>query len=315
MQDLNRLPALDPEMRAYVERIDSYYPPDAIDLDVAGQRAVYDRMCEAFSPSYPEGVTASDGSVPGTGGPIPIRKYRVEHRLPPAALVYYHGGGFVVGGLHSHDSVCAELCAASGLDVVSVDYRLAPEHVHPAHFEDALWAFRAIAAEGLPVVVGGDSAGGNLAAAVALAERGRHRAPIGQLLIYPGLGGEKLGLRSYTEHARAIHLTARDVAYYKRIRAGGTPPDADPTFAPLATESFAGAAPCIVITADIDPLRDDGDEYVKRLQSAGVPAHWTNEPGLVHGYLRARTMSGRAKASFGRICGAARRLGRRESIG
>jgi acetyl esterase len=259
-------------------------------------------------------VVAEDSNLPGRAGAIPVRRYRTREPRGTAVIVYYHGGGFVVGGLHSHDSICAEICAGSGHDVIAVDYRLAPEHVHPAHYEDALWAFRAIAKAGAPVVVAGDSAGGNLAAAVALSERGQELAPIGQLLIYPGLGGETLGLKSYSENAEAVHLTARDIDFYKRIRAGGEPPDADPTYAPLAARSFAGIAPCVVLTADIDPLRDDGEEYVRRLTAADVPARWINEPGLVHGYLRAREMSARARASFQRICEAAGRLCRREPL-
>lgn len=307
---------LDAEMQAYVARVDSYYPPDAIDLDVAGQRRVYADLCAAFSPPYPDGVTSEDGSIAGPGGPIPIRRYRRARAEGPATVIYYHGGGFVVGNLDSHDSVCAEICGATGHRVVAVDYRLSPEHPHPADFDDALAAFRAIRAEGRPVVLAGDSAGGNLAAAAALAVRGESPAPVGQVLIYPGLGGDALGLASYREHAEAIHLTARDVRFYKSIRAGGgEPPYHDPTFVPLAATDFRGLPPCVAISADIDPLRDDSGAYVERLAKAGVPALWVNEPGLVHGYLRARHMSRVARASFERICRAIDRLGRGEPAG
>lgn len=314
MQKLNDAALLDAEMLAYVKRVDSFYPPDAITLDVTGQRAVYDRLCTAFAPPYPAGVTAQDGTVPGPGGLIPVRRYRTGPDTGPATVVYYHGGGFVVGGLHSHDSICAELCAASTHRVVAVDYRLSPEHPHPHDFDDALAAFRAVAAEGRPVVLAGDSAGGNLAAAVALAVRDDRILPKGQLLIYPGLGGDALALPSYTEHANAVHLSAQDVRYYRNIRGGGKPPSNDPTFTPLSAASLAGTAPCVAITADIDPLRDDGKVYVERLVAAGVPARWINEPGLVHGFLRARLMSSRAKASFARICAAARALGHGERV-
>lgn len=314
MQQLNAPAMLDQEMQAYVARVDGFYPPDAVNLDIAGQRQVYDRLCAAFAPPYPAGVSATDGAVAGPGGPVPIRRYGGAGQDGQATIVYYHGGGFVVGGLHSHDSICAEICAASGHPVIAVDYRLSPEHPFPHDFADALAAFRAIAAEGRPVVVMGDSAGGNLAAAVALATRDDELRPIGQMLIYPGLGGDALDLASYREHADAIHLTAKDVAYYRNIRGAGNPPTSDPAFAPLSARSFSGAPPCIAITADIDPLRDDGRVYVERLAAAGVSARWINEPGLVHGYLRARLMSRRAQASFGRICAAARALGRGEPV-
>ncbi|MEZ5774036.1 MAG: alpha/beta hydrolase [Hyphomicrobiaceae bacterium] len=305
---------LDSEMQAFVEKVDSLYPPDAVDLDADGQRRVYDDLCGAFSPAHPKGVRALDDTLARPGGTIPVRRYHREGGEGPASVVYFHGGGFVVGGLASHDSVCAEICGTTGHRVVSVDYRLAPEHVHPAHFEDALLSYRAIAAEGRPVVLAGDSAGGNLAAAVALAVRGSGPQPAGQVLIYPGLGGEALGLASYAEHAEAIHLTVKDVLYYKAVRAGGPPPEDDPTFAPLAAGDYAGTAPCVAVSADIDPLRDDSRAYVERLGAAGVQAVWINEPGLVHGYIRARHMSGKARASFRRITEAIDRLGRGQPI-
>ena len=299
------LTPFDSEMRAFIAKVDSFYPADAVNLDVAGQRRVYDDLCRAFSPPYPASVTAADGVSDG----IPVRRYRKAGSASVANVVYYHGGGFVVGGLHSHDGVCAEICDATGFEVVSADYRLAPEHVHPAHYGDALAVFRAVAAEGLPVVVAGDSAGGNLAAAVAIASRDSDLAPIGQVLIYPGLGGDALGLPSYTEQANAVHLTAADVRYYAKIRAGGPAPENDPTFSPLAAPDFSGVAPCFAVTADIDPLRDDAKAYAERLRAAGGAAISVNELGLVHGYLRARHMSARARQSFGRITNAISRLG------
>jgi acetyl esterase len=292
---------LDPEMQAYVKKVDSLYPPNAVELDMAGQRRVYRDLCEAFAPPYPKGVRVETTSVPGPAGAIPIRRYTPASGSDAATVVYYHGGGFVVGNLDSHDSICAELAEGSRQVIVSVDYRLAPEHVHPAHFEDALWALKAIALEGRPVVVAGDSAGGNLAAAVSIAARGTPAAPIGQLLIYPGLGGDRLGLASYRDHAESVHLTVKDLDFYKWARAGGDPPVDDWSFAPLAAKDFRSLPPCIAISADIDPLRDDCSEYVRRLRDAGVPAVWINEPGLVHGYLRARHMSSKARESFSRI--------------
>lgn len=292
---------LDAEMQAYVAKVDSLYPPDAVDLDMAGQRRVYRDLCDAFAPPYPEGVEAVTASVPGQAGPIPIRRYTPAGGPGTSTILYYHGGGFVVGNLDSHDSVCAELAGGTDQAVVAVDYRLAPEHVHPAHYDDALSALQAIAAEGRPVVVAGDSAGGNLAAAVAIAGRGTAFAPIGQLLIYPGLGGDRLGLASYRDNAEAVHLTVKDLDFYKRARAGGDPPMEDWTFAPLALRDYSGLPPCIAVSAGIDPLRGDCEVWVARLKAASVPAVWINEPGLVHGYLRARLMSAKAKASFARI--------------
>ena len=160
---------LDPALWDYIDQVNDWYPPEIGELPIAEQRSVYDAMCRAFHQGYPKGVSASDGIIAGDKGhAIPIRYYRMAGKPVRAIVVYYHGGGFVLGGLDSHDDICAEICAGTGFDVVSADYRLAPEHPHPAAFEDALAAFEwAAQTTDLPIVLVGESAGGNLAAAVA----------------------------------------------------------------------------------------------------------------------------------------------------
>ena len=222
--------------------------------------------------------------------------------------MYYHGCGFVVGGLDSHDSICAEICAATEVRLVAVDYPLAPEHTYPEDFDAAWNAYAAVrAAFDGPCVVCGDSAGGNLAAAVSYKGRQEGLLPEGQVLIYPGLGGD-MTLPSYSEHAEAPQLTTRDVEFYMAIRFGGAMPEKSPQFAPLAARSFAGLPPTICFTAECDPLTSDSDEYVNRIAASGGRALWINEAGLVHGYLRARGMSKRAGDSFRRICSGLRAL-------
>lgn len=294
---------LDEETWAFVDRTDSFYPPDAIEMSVADQRAVYDRMCRAFRTDRPEGVTVRDETIVGNAHPVPMRIYTAAGSGRRARIVYYHGGGFVVGGLDSHDDVCAEICAGTGCEVVSVDYRLSPEHRHPAAFEDALAGFR-YAASGGRVVLCGDSAGGNLAAAVSHATRGGDRRPVvGQVLIYPGLGGDS-SRGSYVEHAHAPMLTLADVDYYETVRTGGERLQADPALAPLADTDFSGLPPTVVFTAECDPLSGDGPAYRSRIVAAGGKAVCFEEAGLVHGYLRARHSVGRARASFARIVAA-----------
>ena len=178
----------DPEVLAFIARTENRYPPDAIDKTIADQRRVYNALCDDFRQPRPEGTTVTH-EVAGT---VPQRRY-VPRGAGPVTVVYYHGGGFVVGGLESHDDTCAEIAAGASCTVVSVDYRLCPEHVHPAAYEDALAAARA-ALEAGPVILVGDSAGGNLAAAVAQTLRGADIR--GQVLIYPGLGGDTIGLES-----------------------------------------------------------------------------------------------------------------------
>ena len=305
---------IDAETWAFIERTNSYYPPDTIDYTIEQQRAIYDRLCREFHAGHPEGVTTSDSTISAPGRAIPIRIYRNAIPDASAMVLYFHGGGFILGGLDSHDDVCAELCGRTGYEVVSVDYRLAPDHLHPAAFDDALVAFEwATAHYDRPILLCGDSAGGNLAAAVSHATRGHQRRPAGQILIYPGLGGDP-SRGSYVTHAEAPMLTAKDIAFYRDIRTGGRDATGEITFAPLADADFANLPPTVVITAECDPLSSDGEAYGSRIQAVGGKAWWFEEPGLVHSYLRARHSVGRARASFSRIVEAVRALGKGEWV-
>lgn len=305
---------IDAETWAFIERTNSWYPPDTIDYTIDQQRSIYDRMCREFFAGYPEGVTAETTSVPTPTHTIPIRIYRTRAPDAPAMVLYFHGGGFILGGLDSHDDVCAELCARTGYEVVSVDYRLAPEHLHPADFDDAMSAFEwAADAYNRTIVLCGDSAGGNLAAAVSHATRGHPKRPIGQVLIYPGLGGDQ-SKDSYIRHADAPMLSMRDLAFYKDIRTGGEDRTGDITLAPLADADFANLPPTVIITAECDPLSSDGEAYRDRIASGGGRAFWLEEKGLVHGYLRARHTVARARSSFTRIVEAVSALGRGEWV-
>ena len=299
---------IDAETWAFIERTNAFYPPDATGLGIADQRAVYDRMCRAFHAGYPDGITAETSAIDLPDRSLPLRIYRGGGRQDAATVLYFHGGGFVVGGLESHDDVCAELAAGTGFEVVSVDYRLAPEHVHPAAFDDAMAAFAwAVDRTDRRVVLAGDSAGGNLAAAVSHHTRSARRPPAGQALIYPALGGD-MGQGSYVVHAEAPMLGVADIRYYERMRAGAAGPQ-DASLSPLADTDFSGLPPTVVITAECDPLSSDGETYRDRIEAAGGLAWWHEEPGLVHGYLRARHMAGRARTSFARIVAAICALG------
>ena len=286
----------DPEILSFIAKNDSLYPADTVDFSIEEQRRVYDRMSEGFQVGHPEGVMVEDGAFAGPGGAIRFRRYMPETPLAERVL-YFHGGGFVVGGLESHDDVCAEISEVCGVEVVSVDYRLCPEHPHPAAYDDAVAAMLEFGDK--PLILCGDSAGGNLAAAVSLSHRDRVKA---QVLIYPGLGGNALNLRSYSERGEAPMLTAKDLEFYAAVRTGGAPPPQDdPTFMPLAEKDSSGAPPCFVSSAEHDPLRDDGPEYAARLLAAGVAAEAVVEPELPHGHLRARHMSKRAAEAFSAV--------------
>jgi acetyl esterase len=283
----------------FIRASEAEYPPDTASLTVADQRAIYDRLCRAFHQGYPPGVTAEDRPIAG----VPCRIYAGS----APALLYLHGGGFVVGGLDSHDDVCAEICGITGLTVVAADYRLSPEHLHPAAFDDACAVARALGAEG-PILLAGDSAGANLAAAAAHALR-HEIALLGQVLIYPGLGGD-LNRGSYLTHAQAPMLTRDDVLYYRDIRHGHEPPSGDPTVSPLQDRDFTHLPPSVTFGAECDPLCDDARTYAEAITRAGGRAHFILEPGLVHGFLRARAMVPRAAAAFTRITTALSALAR-----
>lgn len=279
---------------AFIKATEASYPPDTAEMTIAEQRAIYDAMCQSFHQPYPPGVTAEDREIAGVS-------CRVFAGAGPVVL-YLHGGGFVVGGLNSHDDVCAEIRAATGLGVVLADYRLSPEHRHPAALEDALAVARALGVEG-PILLAGDSAGGNLAAAAAQALRGTAARVLGQVLIYPGLGGDATR-GSYQAHAQAPMLTLADVQFYAGIRHGGVAPQGDASVSPLLAADFAGLPPCVTFGAECDPLCDDAEAYAAALRAAGGRAISFTEAGLVHGYLRARHMVPRARASFERITAA-----------
>ena len=284
---------IDAETWGFIAATNAAYPADTASRSIVAQRDIYDAMCGKFVRGYPEGVIARDSLIAGVA-------CRIYAGAAPS-VIYLHGGGFVVGGLHSHDDVCAEICHRTGLTVIAVDYRLSPEHLHPAAFEDAMAVTRATAAAG-PVVLAGDSAGGNLAAAVSGALRG-HGMVLGQVLIYAGLGGD-INAGSYLEHAFAPMLTREDVVFYTDVRFADGAPEGDATAAPLQDSSFAGLPPTVAIFAECDPVADDSRVYARRIAAAGGLAHWVAEPGLVHGYLRARHTVARAAASFTRICDA-----------
>lgn len=284
---------IDAETWAFIRATEAHCPPTPEPLTVDQQRARYDALCAAFDAGRPAGVTVEESTV----GSVPIRKYRADGRRE-ATVIFAHGGGFVLGGLDSHDSICAEICAGTGFDVIAVDYRLAPEHKHPAAYDDVLEVAQVMAARDAgPLVLVGDSAGATLVAAVAHRMR---RIIAGQLLIYPYLGGD-MNAGSYLTHADAPLLSRADMVFFESMRCDGAPPTADPSYLPLQDDWYEGLPPTVIITAECDPLCDDGEAYCSRLNEAGEYGVCVNEPGLVHGFLRARHTVGKAKDSFARM--------------
>lgn len=300
---------IDKETWDFIKKTAAWYPDNTAERPIADQREIYTAMCREFFTGYPAGVEAQTMNIKAGEREIRIRRYCATGSNPLSHVVYYHGGGFVVGDLESHDDVCAEICDRTGFPVTSVDYRMAPEHPFPACHDDAVASFEHIAGKtDRPIVVAGDSAGGNLAAAVCHSVRGRPRRPAGQVLIYPGLTGDYTK-GSYVTHARAPMLGIRDLEFYREIRSPGVDIAGDPRAAPLSDTDFSDLPPTVAISAECDPLSDDGRDYRDAILAAGGKAVWFNEKGLVHGYLRARHTVRRAKASFDRIIQAIEALG------
>jgi len=306
------LPTLDPEIADYVERCLDLFPADTAAADTAMQRRLYRDLCRAFARPRPDGVDVRDLTAPGADSEIPVRVYRPAELTAPPVL-FLHGGGWVAGDLDSHDDVAGEIAVRCSAGVVAVAYRLAPEHPFPIPFDDCYAVLMAMAENpvrfGLgsgPIVVAGDSAGGNLAAALAIKARDRGEPALaGQALVYPALGGDP-SLPSYREHAEAPLLTAADMEDYWKLYLAECAPDTKGYAMPLAAPDLSGLPPAFLQAAEVDPLRDDVGAYAERLRKAGVAADSVVEPGLVHGYLRARGTSRAAAAAFDRFCAAIR---------
>ena len=300
---------LDSEVWAFIEKTNSFYPLDTYQKTIVEQREIYDRMCAAFVQGYPDGITASDTEATG----VPVRVYTNAVRKPGVTVIYAHGGGFIVGGLHSHDDICAEICAATGYDVIAVGYRLAPEFTLADAQKDMQSAFNwARATMGGAFVLVGDSAGGYLSASLAHANRGMGDIR-GQVLIYPGLGGQKAG-GSLDRHAFAPMLTKAEVMAIEQTPESGTDPALGGQRSPLKEEDFSGLPPTVAIAAECDPLADDARLYAQKISAAGGTAFWFEDKGLVHAHLRARHMSKRARASFDRVLRAIALIGSGESL-
>ena len=236
-------------------------------------------------------------------------------REPSPLLVYFHGGGFVCGDLDTHDSVCRFLAREAAVRVLSIDYRLAPEHRFPAAIEDGLEAFRfageqaeSLGADAARIAVGGDSAGGNLAAAVAQLARDADSPPAFQLLIYPVADWSRKS-ESYRLFREGFSLTEAGMDWYRdHFLQGDGQAARDPRASPLLAEDVSGVAPACVAVAGFDPLRDEGIAYARRLHEAGVPTTLRVYWGLVHGFINA-TAVGRSPVAAAREVAAILRRG------
>ena len=304
---------LDPQIRRFLDNALSVGAPPLYEQPLEQVRQSARSSAVALFGPVDAVASVEDRTVPGPAGPIPVRLYRPAGGGggEQGALVWFHGGGWALGDLESHDPVCRALAARSGATVVAVDYRLAPEHVFPAAIDDA-WAVTGwLARDGGSVgidpgrlCVGGDSAGGNLAAVVALRARTAGLALRLQVLVYPVTDCD-FSTDSYDECAEGFGLTLDGMAWFWNLYAPGDSrfhPDA----APLRAESLAGGAPALVLTAGYDVLRSEGEAYAARLAAEGVPVSHTPYPGLTHGFLRMPAIADRANVAIDEVAAAVR---------
>jgi acetyl esterase len=295
---------LDPDAAARVESSGDIPP-----MRQRGLAAVREAIESAPHPDdMPSMASIEDCAIPGPAGKNPIRIYRPSSESGRPVLVYFHGGGMVLGSNHSFEPLARALAAASAATVVSVDYRLAPEWPAPAQFDDAYSATAWVAdnadrlgVDSARLAVVGDSAGGSLAAAVALAARDRNGPSICcQVLLYPGLDRD-MAAPSMMALADAPMLSLDDITYMHDLADSGASTPHDPYRVPAYATDLAGLPPAIVVTGECDPIRDWGERYAARLRDARAQVTATRYPGMYHGFLMRSDATARGRLAIAEI--------------
>jgi acetyl esterase len=287
---------LDPDAAAVYKAFLEAGRPAYETVSPAEGREFYLQARFVSNPEPPELASVEPLAIPSPAEPIPARVYtpvklRKANGLAPC-LVFFHGGGWVIGNLDSHDVACRKLADEGQLIVISIDYRLAPEHKFPAAVNDVVAATKWIAGnakqlgiDASRLVIGGDSAGGNLAAVVAISARdGSGPAIAGQVLIYPAVDFA-MKHPSHREPETSILLTHSAIKWFTGLYLNGPADGDDWRASPARATTLAGLPPAYVLTAGADPLRDEGDEYAKRLKEAGVAVTYRHFPGQFHGFF------------------------------
>ena len=283
---------VDPDAQALLDQMAAAGAPDLSTLPVEDARRMLDLLLPTLSGLQPESVAkVEDQLIPGPAGQIPVRIYTPQGSGPFAVLVHFHGGGFVLGSIETEDEFCRALTNAAGCIVVSVDYRLAPEHKFPAAADDCYAATKwvaenseAIGGDPTRIAVGGGSAGGNLAAVVALMARDRGTPPLVYQVLQQPVTNFAFNTQSYRENAEGYFLTKDAMVWFWDLYLRSDADGDNPYASPLRAKELRWLPPALVITAEFDPLRDEGEAYAARLREAGVPVICTRYNGMIHGF-------------------------------
>ncbi len=295
--------SVDPHISGLLDLIaGSGYPPMHEGTPEDGRKALRAMSCDLVQPADVIQVgDVQELTVPGGAGQVPARLYRPAGERPWPTTVFLHGGGFVIGDLDTHDQVCRRLCRDAETVVLSVDYRLAPEHPFPAGLEDAIasirWAHEHLDELGGDhrLAVGGDSAGGNLSAVVA---QTMPEAITAQLLVYPAVdvvGEYDSRVENGVGYFLEMSMMEWFFTHYTTDVEGVAPHD--PRLSPLHAPSLAGLPPAVVVTAEFDPLRDEGEAYADRLEAEGVTVERARYDGMIHGFIDMAPMSPAAESA------------------
>jgi acetyl esterase len=302
---------LHPQAKALLRLIEEKGVPATHTLTPAQARAFYRERRTFTQPDAPEVASVQDLQATGPAGAIPVRSYRPAGSSAAAmlpVLVYYHGGGWVIGDLDTHDVLCRQIALGARCAVFSVDYRLGPESPFPAAVDDCLSCTRyvianakALQVDAARVAVGGDSAGGNLAAVVCLLAREAGPVIDAQVLLYPALD-LTFTRPSVERFATGPVLTRADMEVFRTHYLGEDGDPTDPLCSPLFAPDVADLPPALVVTAAVDPLHDDGADYVARLGAAGVPVKHTDHARAVHGFLSFPGVCRASAAALDDVC-------------
>jgi acetyl esterase len=304
---------VDPQIRALLDRGTGVPATHTLPVDEA--RRQYEARIAIMAPA-PEVAAVAERSIDGPGGPLRLRIYAPPGSGPFPAMIFFHGSGFVLCSLDTHDGMCRNLATGIGCVVVSVDYRLAPEHKFPHGPDDCLaatrWAAANAAGLGIDparIMVSGDSAGGNMAAVTALRLRDEGGPALcGQMLLYPVTDYHTPGTPSYVENANGYGLTRATMEWFWGHYLADAAEAAHPHASPLRAPDLSGLPPAYVLSAEYDPLRDEAELYGARLQAAGVPAEIVRAAGMNHGFLFWVGIVGGADVAMAGACAWARRI-------